>query len=68
MSTKIDFVIAFSHLRRFKEERSEFLKSIVTDVETWVYHSAPQTKQAGMLLKQPTSPRDKKLKLCQSAG
>ncbi|GFG35139.1 hypothetical protein Cfor_09626, partial [Coptotermes formosanus] len=50
------------------EERKKFLKSIVTDEETSVYHSAPQTKHVGMLLKHPTSPTaEKKFKVCQSA-
>jgi hypothetical protein len=54
------FRIALSHLQRFKEEGNEFLDSIVTGDETWVHHFTPQTKQAGMQWKHPTSLRAKK--------
>jgi hypothetical protein len=62
------FKIAFSHLKRFKEERNELLESMVTSNEPWVHHFSLQTKQAGMQWEHPTSLKAKRFKVSHSAG
>jgi hypothetical protein len=61
------FEITLSYLQQFTEEENEFLKPTLKSNETWVHHFTPQTKQAGLQWKYPTSPKAKKFKMYQSA-
>jgi len=52
---------------RFNKEGDEFLDSIVTGDETWVYHSTPESKQQFMTWRHPETPRVKKFRQAISA-
>jgi hypothetical protein len=62
------FVIVFSHIRRFKDEGTEFVEPTVTGDETRVQGSAKKKKKAGMEWKYLTSSTAETFKVCQSAG
>ena len=49
-------------LTRYTQERDEFLDSIVTGDETWVFHHTPESKQQSLQWHHMHSPRTKKLK------
>lgn len=55
-------------LRRYEEEKDDFLDSIVTGDETWAHHYTPETKQQSKQWRHPTSPKPKKFKQTLSAG
>lgn len=54
-------------LERYAEEREEFLDSIVTGDETWVYHFTPESKRKSLEWRHFTSPKPRKFKQIQSA-
>lgn len=60
--------IAQQFLQQCKDNKEEFLDSIVTGDETWVFHFTPETKQQSREWRHPTSPKPKKFKQTQSAG
>ena len=55
-------------LRRYADEKDNFLNSIVTGDETWAYHFTPETKQQSRQWRHSSSPKPRKFKQTQSAG
>ncbi|XP_035211475.1 histone-lysine N-methyltransferase SETMAR-like [Stegodyphus dumicola] len=55
-------------LRRYGDEKNNFLDSIVTGDETWAFHFTPETKQQSREWWHPSSPKPRKFKQTQSAG
>lgn len=55
-------------LRRYADEKDNFLDSIVTGDETWAFHFTPETKQQSREWRHPSSPKPRKFKQTQSAG
>ncbi|KMQ86389.1 transposase [Lasius niger] len=53
---------ALKFLTRYAEEGEEFLDSIVTGDETWVYHHTPESKQQSLQWRHTHSPKIKKFK------
>jgi hypothetical protein len=56
----MDFALKF--LTRYVQEGGEFLDSIVTGDETWVFHHTPEAKQQSLQWGHRHSPRTKKCK------
>ncbi|XP_035233307.1 uncharacterized protein LOC118205125 [Stegodyphus dumicola] len=50
-------VAAFEFLDRYDSDGEEFLKSIVTDDETWVQYDTPETKRQSQLWMHTNSPK-----------
>lgn len=56
--------VAHTLLAKYEEKGTEFLLSIVTADEIWVYYFAPECKRAPMEWRHPLSPKPKKQKQC----
>ena len=59
-------VSALKILTRYAQEGDEFLDSIVTGEETWVFHHTPESKQQSLQWRHTHSPRTKKFKISNS--
>jgi len=55
-------------LQQCRRNKEEFLDSIVTGDETWVFHFTPENKQQSREWRHSTSPKPKKFKQTKSAG
>ena len=55
-------------LEMCREDKSKFLKKLITQDETWVYHYDPETKAQSMQWKHLDSPPPKKTRVQPSAG
>lgn len=55
-------------LQQWADQKEEFLDSVVTGDETWVFHFTPETKQQSREWRHSTSPKPRKFKQTQSAG
>ena len=58
---------ALKFLTRYVQEGDEFMDSIVTGQETWVYHHTPESKQQSLQWRHTHSPRTKIFKTSNSA-
>ena len=54
-------------LKRYREERDQFLLNIVTGDESWIHHFDPEEKRLSMEYRHTSSPRPKKFKTMPSA-
>jgi len=54
-------------LSRYAEQGEDFLDSIVTGNETWVYHFTSESKQQSLEWRHSRSPKKRKFKVTQSA-
>jgi len=52
---------AMKFLTRYALEGDDFLRSIVTGEETWVFHHTPESKQQSLQWRHTHSPRNKKI-------
>jgi transcriptional regulator with XRE-family HTH domain len=55
-------------LKRYREERDEFLLDIVTGDESWIHNFDPGEKRLSMEYRHTSSPRPEKFKTMPSAG
>ena len=55
-------------LMRYADDNENFLDSIVTGDETWVFHFTPETKQQPREWRHSSSPKPRKFKRTQSGG
>ncbi|CAK9810904.1 Histone-lysine N-methyltransferase SETMAR [Anthophora plagiata] len=55
-------------LRRYADEKDNFLDSIVTGDETWAFHFTPETKQQSRQWRHSSFPKPQKFKQSPSAG
>jgi len=53
---------ALKFLTRYAQEGDEFLDSIVTGDELWVFHHTPESKQQSLQWRHTHSPRTKEFK------
>lgn len=58
---------ALTFLTRYADKGDEFLDSIVTGDETWVYHHTPESKRQSLQWRHTHSPKTKKFKTLISA-